>query len=72
MAKLSKGNKQTKEISLSRLAGVYDVTINDAKPEARVHRDLSKDGKSHKASQKETPMFDDEKARAERFAGIFY
>lgn len=70
---MAKGKTKTvKEISLSRLSGVYDVVINKAQPMARAHRDLSKDGKSFKASQKDAPMLDDEKARAERFAGMFY
>jgi len=69
---MAKHGKCVKEVKLSRLSGVYDVTINKAAPEARMHRDLSKDGKSYRASQNETPMADDEKARAERYAGIFY
>lgn len=56
-----------KKLNLSSLDGVYDVTINKAKPSARQQRDASKDGKAVAAATESSQMHDDARERAERY-----
>lgn len=56
-----------KEFRLSSLDGVYDVTINKAKPGHRQQRDASKNGKAVAAATESSQQFDDARERAERF-----
>lgn len=58
---------KSKQLNLSSLDGVYDVTINKASPSARRMRDASKNGKAVAAATESSQKFDDARERAERY-----
>lgn len=55
---------KSKQLNLSSLDGVYDVTINKAAPSARRQRDASKSGKAVAAATESSQQYDDARERA--------
>jgi hypothetical protein len=64
-----KNGKVTKDVRLRSLDGVRDISFGSAEWEARMQRDLSKNGKAAAAAR--SGVFDDDKARDARYQKMF-